>query len=332
MKYLNYYNSSILEAQDKVQDKAQGQSQDKAQGQSQDKAQGQSQDKAQGQSQDKAQGQSQGQAQSKENDKNAERKAELDESNKKLEEKYPELKTITEDSLEFGKKGLGTEEFKKLEKFMDEITETEGFKEAMGVLRNLVKELGILKSLKLIKTVISVMKKIIQNMKKVRNVLSEGEKYNLCFSETHCELVIGGDDNDDNAIEEAIDKIKNALTVKNLMNILTGKTDELELQYMTKDGGEAEGEIKNVEIKDDGSIEVSIENDKVGTIKKDLTEITAAGDDVGGSDNDDDLSKKLADIKSKKPENIKKISTFVEFISKEENKDNKDKIYKIMEV
>ena len=112
------------------------------------------------------------------------------------------------------------------------------------------------------------------------------------------------------------------------MNILTGKTDELELEYMTKAGKEAEGEIKNVEIKDDGSIEVSIENDKVGTIKKDLTEITAAGDDVDVSE--DDLPKKLAEVQTKRPDDIKKVSNFVDFISNDTNKENSDKIYKIM--
>jgi hypothetical protein len=97
---------------------------------------------------------------------------------------------------------------------------------------------------------------------------------------------------------------------------------------MTKDGKEAEGEIKNVEIKDDGSIEVSIENDKVGTIKKDLTEITGAGDDIEGSE--DDLPKKLAELKAKSPDDIKKVSNFTDFISKEENKDKSKDIYKIM--
>jgi len=312
MKYLNYY-STILEAtQDATEDKS---TEDKAQDATEDKVQDATE--TQDTTEDNA------------NDQTSERKAELDEANKKLEEKYPELKTISEELLKFGEKNL--DQFSNFEEFMDQLTETEGFKEAMVVLRNKVKELGILKSLKMIKTLISTIKMMITNIKKVRNILAEGEKYNLCVSETNCEIVTGGsDDGEHNVVEETLDKIKNALTVKNLMNILTGKTDELELEYMTKDGGEAEGEIKNVEIKDDGSIEVSIENDKVGTIKKDLTEITGAGDDIEGSE--DDLPKKLAEVKTKRPDDIKKISNFVDFISKEENKENSDKIYKIMEI
>lgn len=309
MKYLNYY-STILEA---TQDQAQGATQGQVQGQAQAATQSQTQVKPQ----DAVQGQADNQT--------AERKAELDEANKKLEEKYPELKTITEELLKFGEKNL--EQFNNFEGFMDEMMETEGFKEAMVVLRNKVKELGILKSLKMIKTIIVTMKTMILTMKKARGILSKGEKYNLCISETNCEIVTGGDD-EDNVFEETLDKIKDALTVKNLMNILTGKTDELELEYMTKAGKEAEGEIKNVEIKDDGSIEVSIENDKVGTIKKDLTEITGAGDDVEGSG--DDLSKKLAEVQTKRPDAIKKVSNFVDFISNDTNKENSDKIYKIM--
>lgn len=297
MKYLDYY-STILEA---TQEQAQGATQSQAQSKPQDVVQGQA------------------------DDQTGERKAELDEANKKLEEKYPELKTITEELLKFGEKNL--EQFNNFEGFMDEMMETEGFKEAMVVLRNKVKELGILKSLKMIKTIIATMKTMILTMKKVRGILSKGEKYNLCISETNCEIVTGGDD-EDNVFEETLDKIKDALTVKNLMNILTGKTDELELEYMTKAGKEAEGEIKNVEIKDDGSIEVSIENDKVGIIKKDLTEITAAGDDVDVSE--DDLPKKLAEVQTKRPDAIKKVSNFVDFISNDTNKENSDKIYKIM--
>jgi len=322
MKYLNYY-STILEATQDAEDKS---TEDKAQDAKEDKAQDATEDKAQD-AEDKAQDATEDKA----NDQTSERKAELDEANKKLEEKYPELKTISEELLKFGEKNL--DQFSNFEEFMDQLTETEGFKEAMVVLRNKVKELGILKSLKMIKTLISTIKMMITNFKKVHKILAEGEKYNLCVSETNCEIVTGGGEHDgehNNVVEETLDKIKSALTVKNLMNILTGKTDELELEYMTKDGGEAEGEIKNVEIKDDGSIEVSIENDKVGTIKKDLTEITGAGDDIEGSE--DDLPKKLAEVKTKRPDDIKKISNFVDFISKEENKENSDKIYKIMEI
>jgi vacuolar-type H+-ATPase subunit I/STV1 len=313
MKYLNYY-STILEA---------------AQGATQGQVQGQVQGATQSQAQDQAQGTTQSQAQGQVDDQTAEKKAELDEANKKLEEKYPELKTIAEELSKFLEKNMDESTIRKFEGFMDEMMETEGFKEAMVVLRKIVKELGILKSLKMIKNLISTVTMSIKTTKKIRNILSEGEKYNLCVGE-NCSIIANPAEEDDMLaeFEEMIDKIKDALTVKNLMNILTGKTDELELEYMTKAGKEAEGEIKNVEIKDDGSIEVSIENDKVGTIKKDLTEITAAGDDVDVSE--DDLPKKLAEVQTKRPDDIKKVSNFVDFISNDTNKENSDKIYKIM--
>ena len=317
MKYLNYY-STILEA---TQDQAQGATQGQVQGQ------------AQGTTQSQAQGTTQSQAQGQADDQTAEKKAELDEANKKLEEKYPELKTIAEEFSKFIEnswKSMDESTIKRFGELMDEMTETEGFKEAMVGLRKIVKEVGILKSLKMIKNLISTTKMYIKMHRKVRKILSEGEKYNLCANEDSCSIIANPPEEDDDfaEFEELIEKIKNALTVKNLMNILTGKTDELELEYMTKAGKEAEGEIKNVEIKDDGSIEVSIENDKVGIIKKDLTEITAAGDDVDVSE--DDLPKKLAEVQTKRPDAIKKVSNFVDFISNDTNKENSDKIYKIM--
>jgi hypothetical protein len=256
------------------------------------------------------------------------REKELEDGNKKLEDQFPELKTISEESLKFGKDNLDAKEFKKLEKFMDDLTNTEGFKEAMVVLRNLVKELGVIKSLKMIKTVLSTMKTMSQTIKKVRNILPKGEKYNLCFSETNCEIITGGDN--DNTLEEAIDKIKSALTPKNLMNILSGKTDELELEYKKMNGDSAEGEIKDVQLKDDGSIEVSIENDNVGIIKKDITEIISVGDDDNQDVEIKELTKKLSDLKTKNPDNIKKISNFTSFISNDNNKDKIDNIYKII--
>jgi hypothetical protein len=44
----------------------------------------------------------------------------------------------------------------------------------------------------------------------------------------------------------------------------------------------------------------------------------------------DDLAKKLGDMKTKKPDDIKKVSNFVDFIGKEENKDKIGEIEKIM--
>ena len=44
----------------------------------------------------------------------------------------------------------------------------------------------------------------------------------------------------------------------------------------------------------------------------------------------EDLVKKLSDMKTKKPEDIKKVGTFVDFISDEANKDKVAEIEKIM--
>ena len=188
------------------------------------------------------------------------RTKELEEGNKKLEEKYPELKTIVEEFSKFIEnnwKNMDESTIKKFGELMDEMTETEGFKEAMVVLRKIVKEVGILKSLKMIKNLISTVKMCIKIHRKVRKILSEGEKYNLCANKDSCSIIANPPEEDDDfaELEEVIEKIKNALTPKNLMNILSGKTDELELEYKKMNGDSAKGEIKDVEIKDDGSIE-----------------------------------------------------------------------------
>lgn len=256
--------------------------------------------------------------------------AEQIENNKRLEEKFPELLKISEEIIKFEEdsmKKMDKDIADKFTSFTDELTNTEGFKEAMGVLRKIITEIGVVKSLKMIKISLSTMKGMIQYEKKVRDILPKGEKYDLPL----VGVITGGDDS--SGAEKTIDRIKDALTVKNLMKVLTGDTDELELKYNKKEGGEATGKIKDVEVKDDGSIEVSIKNDKVGTIKKDITEITAAGDAVEKESDDnlvEELPKKLAEIKSKKPGDIKRISNFVDFISNDMNKENTDKIYKIM--
>ena len=263
------------------------------------------------------------------------RTKELEEGNKKLEEKYPELKTIVEEFSKFIEnnwKNMDESTIKKFGELMDEMTETEGFKEAMVVLRKIVKEVGILKSLKMIKNLISTVKMVIKTHRKVRKILSEGEKYNLCANKDSCSIITNPPEEDDDfaELEEVIEKIKNALTPKNLMNILSGKTDELELEYKKMNGDSAKGEIKDVKLKDDGSIEVSIENDNIGIIKKDITEIISVGDDDNQDVEIKELTKKLSDLKTKNPDNIKKISNFTNFISNDNNKDKIDNIYKII--
>ena len=109
----------------------------------------------------------------------------------------------------------------------------------------------------------------------------------------------------DSVVENILNTIKEALTPKNLAKIINGKTEELEIEYSKKAGGEATGEIKDVKVSDDGTVEVSIENDKVGIVKKDITEITGGADDEKEEKSDSvDLVQKLKEIKSKQPKNI----------------------------
>lgn len=104
---------------------------------------------------------------------------------------------------------------------------------------------------------------------------------------------------------------------------------ELEVAYKKEDGeGEAYGRIIGLNLKDDGGIEFAIDNEKVGEIKKELDEIVMKKND--GKDDSKDLVTKLAELKSKNPDHIKKVSSFAGFISKDENKDKSKDIYKIM--
>lgn len=243
-------------------------------------------------------------------------------SNKKLEEKFPELVELSKEYIKLEAELREGIEGKQFEQMMDELMEVEGFKEAIGVLRKIVVKTGVVKTLKLMKVSLANMKKMMNFEKKIREILPDGEKYHVAGIST----ITGGEKSD---VEEMLDQIKKSLTPKNLMRILTGKTDELELEYNTRKGGEASGEIQNVEIKDDGSIEVSIKNDKVGTIKKDITEITSAGDDTG--EESEEIIKKLSAIKTKIPGSIQKIYNFANFISNDDNKEKTQQIDKIIE-
>lgn len=243
-------------------------------------------------------------------------------SNKKLEEKFPELVELSQEYIKLEAELREGIEGKQFEQMMDEMMEVEGFKEAIGVLRKIVVKTGVVKTLKLMKVSLANMKKMMNFEKKIREILPDGEKYHVADIST----ITGGEKSD---VEEMLDQIKKSLNPKNLMRILTGKTDELELEYNTRKGGEASGEIQNVEIKDDGSIEVSIKNDKVGTIKKDITEITSAGDDTG--EESEEIIKKLSAIKTKIPGSIQKIYNFANFISNDDNKEKTEQIDKIIE-
>ena len=115
-------------------------------------------------------------------------------------------------------------------------------------------------------------------------------------------------------------------------DFLTKIADEKELQvaYKTKDGGEADGKIIGLDLKDDGGIEFTVDNEKVGEVKKDFDELVMKKGDGKDEGDDKDLVTKLAELKAKSPDSIKKISNFTDFISKEENKDKSENIYKIM--
>jgi flagellar hook protein FlgE len=245
---------------------------------------------------------------------------------KELEEKFPELLKISEEAIKIESdafKSVGKETAERFEKFMEELTSTQGFQAAMAVFSKVIKEIGVIKCFKMVKSYISLFSKFREIEKKISKILPKGERYNL----PPVGVIVGGEN--DSEVDDIISKIKSALTVKNLMKILTGKTDELEVEYMRKKGGEASGELKNIEIKDDGTVEVSIENDSVGVIKKDLTEITGAEKEKE-SDDEVDLQNKMTDIIKNKPDEVKRILNFTNFISDEKNKDNINKIEKII--
>lgn len=187
--------------------------------------------------------------------------------------------------------------------FEEEFDKVENPKELMVVFRKLIKKRGIVKVFSYVKNLISNNKKESNLEKKIAEL--KGEKWE----------------------EDKDMKIFNDLfsNPANLTKLINGDSSDIDIEYNKKDGGTAEGEIKSTEIKDDGSVEVTINNDKVGDIKKDLIELSPNDDEQN-----DDIVKKLADVKSKKPDNIKKIFNFTDFISNDANKENVDKIYKIM--
>jgi flagellar hook protein FlgE len=243
---------------------------------------------------------------------------------KELEDEYPELLEITKEIQNFAKEIDALNDT--FEKFTDEMTETEGLKEALVVLRKFIKENGVLNSFKILTKLVKLLKKQVEIEKKVSNIIPKGEKYILNDGSKIGTLIVGGRPS---TIENIINTITEALTIKNLTKILTGRTEDLEkleVEYLKKDGKEASGELKDIEIKDNGDIVVSIENDKVGEIEKNLSEIT--GEAEGEDENA--LQKKMTDLIKNKPDDVKKVLKFVNFISDEKNKDKIDTIQKMI--
>lgn len=244
---------------------------------------------------------------------------------KELEDKFPELLQITEEMQKLSKEAAGVDN-DKFEKFTDEITQTEGVKAALGVLKKFVKENGVMNSFKILTNVIKLVKKQMEFEKRASKIVPKDEKYILNDGSEIGILIVGGRPS---ALEVVIKTISEALTIKNLTKVLTGRTEDLEkleVEYLKKDGQEASGELKAVEITDDGEILVSIETDKAGDIKKNLTDITGEAE----GEAEVDLQKKMTDILKNKPDEVRRILSFTNFISDDKNKDKVVDIEKIM--
>jgi hypothetical protein len=130
-----------------------------------------------------------------------------------------------------------------------------------------------------------------------------------------------------NSWVEQLKDIKSKVESKDFLNKIADEK-ELQVAYKTKDGGEADGNITGFDLQDDGGIKFTVDNEKVGEIEKDLGELVMKKGEK--TDDQEDLIKKLAEIKSKNPDDIKRIYNFTDFISKDENKDKSENIYKIM--
>lgn len=86
--------------------------------------------------------------------------------------------------------------------------------------------------------------------------------------------------------------------------------------------------VKPIE-KIDGDKVTFLDKDGKPTILKTLAEIVAKGE-APKAEGQEDLVKKLGDLKAKKPEEIKKVASYVDFISDEKNKDKVAEIDKII--
>jgi hypothetical protein len=115
------------------------------------------------------------------------------------------------------------------------------------------------------------------------------------------------------------------------------KFDQAKWDVLTDDDKKKPNEGKMKELKDAESIGIKkiskIEGDKVsfeGTdVTKTMSDILMKTEEVK-SEGQEDLVKKLGELKNKKPEDIKKVGSFVDFISDEANKDKVSEIDKII--
>jgi hypothetical protein len=86
--------------------------------------------------------------------------------------------------------------------------------------------------------------------------------------------------------------------------------------------------VKPIE-KIDGDKVVFLDKDGKPTIEKTKEEIIGKGE-APKAEGQEDLVKKLGELKAKKPEEIKKVASYVDFINDEKNKDKIAEIEKIM--
>lgn len=105
--------------------------------------------------------------------------------------------------------------------------------------------------------------------------------------------------------------------------------DELVVTYRKKDEkGQANAKITKIDLNDDGTVEFVLDNEKVGEVKKDLKDLVVK--DIEESDVEADLKNKMTDILKNKPEEVKRILKFTNFISDDNNKEQIEQIKKII--
>jgi len=106
--------------------------------------------------------------------------------------------------------------------------------------------------------------------------------------------------------------------------------EDLVVSYNMKDNkGQAKAEITKIDVKDDGTVEFTLDNEKVGEVKKGLDDLVVKGENQESND-EVDLQKKMTDLIKAKPEEVKRILKFTNFISDEKNKDQVVQITKIL--
>lgn len=111
--------------------------------------------------------------------------------------------------------------------------------------------------------------------------------------------------------------------------------DEIVVTYKKEDGkGQANAEITKIDLKDDGTVEFTLDNEKVGEVKKDLKDLVVKDIEENDAEvgSEINLQKKMTDILKNKPEEVKRILKFTNFISDDKNKDKVVEIEKIMSI